>query len=133
MAITEQLTWEVLEPKDWPVPRKAARLGGQLIEVLALGLYVAKGEGTYSYVVLALCTLSKCCTPLLDYTFESNSCKSAGSHSVHDSRTANTVPLKTLPWSSSVPARDSHINELPMPYNTSLDVLLIVDLKKSSC
>lgn len=41
VAITEQLTWEALEPKGWPVPRKAAQLEEQLMEVLALGLYVA--------------------------------------------------------------------------------------------
>lgn len=49
MAATEQLTWEALEPKGCLVPRKVAQLGEPLMKVLVLGLYVAKGVGTYSY------------------------------------------------------------------------------------
>lgn len=78
VAIAEQLTWEVLEPKGCPVPRKVAQLGEPPMKVFALGLYLL-------LVVLGLeprasCTLTKCCTPVLGFTLESNSCKSARSH-----------------------------------------------------
>lgn len=38
VAIIEQLTWDALESKGWPVPRKAAQLGEKLMKFLPLGL-----------------------------------------------------------------------------------------------